>query len=139
VPFTVLRVPAVTRTVEHELTKRERRAYDAAVEALQGEGCRAGGKRLASTAADDYPMCQQSLYGDWRLITVYRQNRSIVIVALRRHAKSKSAATALATSFPGLSVTGRRRSEQPPCCEDPTAPPTLGAELEALLFDLFGL
>jgi hypothetical protein len=46
--FTVLRVSEVRRTVENELTKRERRTYDAAVEALRGEGCRAGGKRLAA-------------------------------------------------------------------------------------------
>ncbi len=41
--FTVVRAPEVRRTVENELTKRERRACDAAVEALRGEGCRAGG------------------------------------------------------------------------------------------------
>ena len=34
--FTVLRVPEVRLTVENEMTKRERRAYDAAVEALEG-------------------------------------------------------------------------------------------------------
>jgi hypothetical protein len=61
--FTVLRVPEVWRTVENELTKRERRAYDAAVEAVRGEGCRAGGKRLAAEDSGDYPMCQRSLYG----------------------------------------------------------------------------
>jgi hypothetical protein len=36
--FTVLLVPEVRRTVENELSKGERGAYDAAVDALRGEG-----------------------------------------------------------------------------------------------------
>lgn len=138
-PFAVLRVRDVRRTVEHKLTKRERRAYDAAVEALRGEGCRAGGKRLAAADAGEYPMCQRSLYGAWRMITVYRGDRSIVILAVDRHTETESPSATLAKSFPGLAVTGRRRSDQPPCCEGPDAPPVLGPDLEALLSDLFGI
>jgi hypothetical protein len=61
VPFVVLRVPSVARVVER-LMRRERRAYDAAVQALKGEGCIAGGKRLAAVEDNDHPMCQRSLY-----------------------------------------------------------------------------
>lgn len=138
-PFTVLRVPSVRRVVDNDMTKRERRAYDAAVNALKGEGCRAGGKRLAATDAVDYPMCQRSLYAAWRMTTVYRSDSSIVVVSVARHTESDSPAAVLAEIFPGLSAAGRRRSEQPPCCEDPTAPPTLSHELDALLFDMFGV
>lgn len=138
-PFTVLRLPSVRRTVENELTKRGRRAYDAAVEALKGEGCRAGGKRLAAADSSDYPMCQRSLYGDWRMVTVYLDDRSILILEIARHTHTDSPSATLAKSFPGLAPTGRRRSKQPPCCEDPDEPPTLGADMERLLSELFGL
>jgi hypothetical protein len=135
----VLRVPGVARIVEQEMTKRERRAYDAAVEALRGEGCRAGGKRLAAVGDDDSPMCQRSLYADWRMITIYRQDESVVIIAVGRHTNEGSPAEELAETFRDLSASGRRRSDQPPCCEDAAAPPTLSDELEARVFDLFGV
>ena len=83
--FVILRVAEVQRTVENELTERERRAYDAAVEALRGEGCRAGGKRLAAAGSGDYPMCQRSLYGPWRMVTAYLRDRRILIVAVTKH------------------------------------------------------
>jgi hypothetical protein len=107
-----LRVPGVARIVEHEMTRRERRAYDVAVEALRGEGCHAGGKRLAAIGDDDSPMCQRSLTRTGALIT---------------------------ETFRDLSASGRRRSDQPPCCEDVAAPPTLSDELEAQVFDLFSV
>ncbi len=134
-PFVVLRVPSVARTVD-QLSRRERRAYDAAVQALKGEGCRAGGKRLAALEDGDYPMCQRSLYGDWRMITVYRQDGTIVIIEVGQHTADGSPVASLAEMFPGLSATGRRRSEQPPCCEDAEAPPALSQELEARLAEL---
>lgn len=137
--FTVLRVPEVRRTVENELTKRERRAYDAAVDALRGEGCRAGGKRLAASDSGDYPMCQCSLFGAWRLVTVYLRDRSILIDAVTQHTETETPSSKLAKSFPGLAVTGRRRSDQPPCCEDPDAPPALTQDLEETLFSAFVL
>jgi len=89
VPFTVLRVADVARAVA-QMTKRERRAYETAVDGLRGEGCRAAGKRVASVATGDYPMCQRSLYRDWRMLTVYRQDESIVIVAVGRHTEAGS-------------------------------------------------
>ena len=134
-PFVVLRVPSVSRAVE-KLTRRERRAYDAAVQALKGEGCRAGGKRLAAVEDCDYPMCQRSLYGEWRMITVYRQDGTIVVIEVARHTQDSSPVASLAETFPGLSATGRRRSDQPPCCEDAQAPPALSEELEARLAEL---
>ncbi len=132
----VLRVASVGRTVEG-MTRRERRAYDAAVQALRGEGCRAGGKRLMASAGDEYPLCQRALYAAWRMTTAYRADGSIVIVALARHSENEEPAATLAEIFPGLSARGRRRSEQPTCCENPTAPPTMSAELERILFDVF--
>lgn len=136
--FEILRVPGVGRVVDG-MTGRERRAYDAAVQALKGEGCRAGGERLAALDQSDFPMCQRALYGTWRMTTVYRPGGSIVIVSVARHTERESPGATLAEVFPGLSATGRRRSEQPPCCEEPQTPPALSPKLEALLFELFGV
>lgn len=135
---TVLRVPSVGRVVA-AMSRRERQAYDAAVQALKGEGCRAGGKRLAAIDDADYPMCQRSLYGDWRMTTIYRPppDGGVVIISVARHTERENPNAALAEIFPGLSAEGRRRSEQPPCCDDPQTPPTLSAELDSILFELF--
>jgi hypothetical protein len=139
VAHTVLRVPSVGRVVAG-MSRRERRAYDAAVQALSGEGCRAGGKRLAAIDAGDYPMCQRPLYAAWRMTTVYRPppDDSIVIVSVGRHTRLENPNATLAEVFPGLSALGRRRSDQPPCCDDPQTPPTLSPEVDAILLDLFG-
>lgn len=84
-------------------------------------------------------MCQRSLYRAWRLTTVYRPDGSIVIVSLAPHTESQNPNATLAEVFPGLSARGRRRSDQPPCCDDAQAPPTLSAELEVRLADIFGV
>lgn len=136
--FTVLRVPSVGRAAD-AMTKRERRDYDAAVEGLKGEGCLAGGKRLADSRSGDYPVCQRSLYASWRLTTVYQPDGTVVIISLAKHTKSDNPSAALAEIFPGLSVTGRRRSDQPPCCKEPTKPPELPPELAEILFALLGV
>jgi hypothetical protein len=138
VAFVVLVAESVRRLIDSEMTKRERRSYDAAIEALKGEGCRAGGKRMMSTDAGDYPMCQRALYGSWRMITIYRQDGTILIVAVERHLE-ETVAAGLADTFPGLSATGRHRSEQPLCCADAAAPPTLSDELEARLASIYGM
>ncbi len=136
--FAVLRVPSVGRAAD-AMTKRERRAYDAAVDGLRGEGCRAGGNRLAAREGGDYPMCQRSLYASWRLTSIYRPDGTVVIISLAKHSESENPSAALAEIFPGLSTTGRRRSDQPPCCEEPTKPPELPPELAEVLFALFGV
>ena len=84
-------------------------------------------------------MCQRSLYGTWRLTAVFRSDGSIVIVSVARHTTPENPNATLSAVFPGLSAVGRRRSDQPPCCEDPQAPPTLSPELDAILFAVFGV
>jgi len=83
VAFEVLRVRSVAKVVA-SFTRAERRAYDAAVSALRGEGCAAGGKRLLALDGTDYPLCQRALYGSWRMTIAFREEKSIVIVAIAR-------------------------------------------------------
>jgi hypothetical protein len=60
-----------------------------------------------------------------------------VIVAVTQHTEAETPSAKLADSFPGLALTGRRRADQPPCCDDPEAPPTLTQAPEELLFTDF--
>jgi hypothetical protein len=73
------------------------------------------------------------------MTTAYLADETIVIVAVAKHTEGENPAESLAEIFPGLSAMGRRRSEQPPCCEDPQGPPTMSPELERILVDIFGV
>jgi hypothetical protein len=135
--FTVLRVSEVGEVVKR-MRNVEKAAYDAAVDALKGEGCRAGGKLMYGLDGDDFPICQRSLYRDWRMSLVFKRDDTIVIIAVERHSQDNSSAVRLAEIIPGLSPTGRRRSEQPPCCDTISEPPHLSPELEARIDDICG-
>lgn len=136
--FEVERVKSLRKVVDG-FTKRERKAYDAAVDELRGRGCRAGGKRLGAEAGGDYPICERPLYAAWRMFTVYPDESRVVIIELDRHTKASAPVEILADVFPGLSPTGRRRSNQPPCCEESSHPPEVSDELRGVLEGLFGL
>jgi hypothetical protein len=84
-PYEVLRTPQVATALQR-MSTRERRSYDAAREALRGEGCKAGGYRLAAAEiGGDYPLCCRHLTRAWRMFTAYPEEQRIVIVALDEH------------------------------------------------------
>jgi hypothetical protein len=132
-PFVVERTAQAKAAVDADMTKNDRRAYDAAVRQLKGDGCRAGGYRLRSVDGDDYPLCCKHLRADWRMFTAYLDDDRIVIVAIDRHTPHNNPAATLATVLPGLATVGRRRDDKPPCCDDPADPPEMSDELRALL------
>lgn len=115
------------------MSAREKRSYEAARDALRGEGCKAGGYRLAAADGDDYPLCCRHLAYAWRLFTAFLDDNRIVIAALDKHDRSHNPAADLAEALPGLTTVGRRRSDKSPCCEDPSRPPAMNEELEELL------
>jgi hypothetical protein len=131
-PYEVLRTPQVGAALR-KMSRRERRSYEAARDALCGEGCVAGGYRLAAVDGDHYPLCCRHLAYSWRLFTAYPDDGHIVIVALDVHDRDRNPAAELAGVLPGISVVGRRRSNKPPCCDDPAEPPEMGDELRELL------
>jgi hypothetical protein len=63
--------------------------------------------------------------------------RQHLIVAVTQHTEAETPSAKLAKSVPGLAVIERRRADQPPCCEDPEAPPTLTQDLDEILFGAF--
>jgi hypothetical protein len=131
-PFEVLRTPQVAAALRR-MTAREKRSYEAAREALRGEGCRAGGYRLTAFDGDAYPLCCRHLAYAWRMFTAYPDDQRIVIVALDEHARDHNPAAELAQVLPGLATIGRRRSEKPPCCEEANEPPAMNDELRDLV------
>ncbi len=132
-PYEISRTPQVAAALRR-MTRREKRAYEAARDALRGEGCRAGGYRLAGTDGDDYPLCCRHLAFAWRMFSAYPDGGRIVIVALDEHVRDHNpVADELAEELPGLSTVGRRRSDKPPCCSEPSSPPPMTEELKRLL------
>lgn len=57
----------------------------------------------------------------------------IVLIGLGPHDGDVSEASKLAETFPDLSATGRKRSDQPPCCDELDAPPILTDEEQEFL------
>jgi hypothetical protein len=131
-PHEVLRTAQVA-SVLGRMSAREKRSYEAAVDALRGEGCGAGGYRLAAADSDDYPLCCRHLAYAWRMFTAYPRKKQVVIVALDKHERDHNPAADLAEVLPGLATTGRKRSAKPPCCEDAADPPAMNEELSDLL------
>lgn len=131
--YEVLRTPQVTAALRR-MSAREKRSYEAARDALRGEGCKAGGYRLAAADGDDYPLCCRHLAYTWRMFTAFPdKDERIVIVALDKHDRNHNPTADLAEALPGLSTVGRRRSDKPPCCEDPSKPPPMNDDLRQLL------
>mgnify|MGYP001547497839 CR=1 FL=1 len=119
-PHEVVRSPQVGE-VFRGMSTREKRSYEAAVDALRGEGCKAGGYRLAAAKGDNYPLCCRHLAYTWRMFTAYPQRDQIVIVALDKHERDHNPAADLAEALPGLATIGRKRSAKPPCCDEAAA------------------
>lgn len=134
-PYDILRTPQVAAALRR-MSAREKRSYEAARDALRSEGCRAGGYRLAAADGDDYPLCCRHLAYAWRMFTAFLDDERIVIFALDKHDRKHNPAAALAEALPGLATVGRRRSDKPPCCEDPTEPPAVNEELREFLYGL---
>lgn len=130
--YEVLRTPQVAKALRR-MTAREKRSYEAARNALRGEGCKAGGYRLAAVDGGDYPLCCRHLAYSWRMFTAYFEDTKIVIVALDLHSRDHNPAAYLAEILPGLSPTGRRRSAKPTCCEESSTPPLMDDQLHTLL------
>lgn len=131
-PYEVLRTPQVAEALGG-MSVREKRSYEAAVAGLRGEGCKAGGYRLAATEVDDYPLCCRHLAYAWRMFTACPDEKRVVIVALDKHERDHNPAAELAEVLPGLAAVGRKRSGKPPCCEAPADPPAMNQELRELL------
>ena len=114
-PFAVVRTSQARAAVDARMTGKDREAYRAAVEQLEGEGCRAGGYRLRGADSDDYPLCCKHLRGAWRMFTAYVDDGRIVIVAIDRHTPRNNPAETLSALLPkaspqsdGAATTNRR-------------------------------
>lgn len=124
--------------VAASLNKVDRRAYDAAISSLKGEGCKAAGYRLAATEGGDFPMCCRHLANDWRMHTLFANDHSVIVISLAKHDRSQNPHRVLADVVPGLGPVGRRKRAKPPCCDDPESPPVMPTTLGEQFAGMFG-
>ncbi len=130
-------VDTVARVVA-SLSKTDRRAYDAAISGLKGEGCKAAGYRLAAADGGDFPMCCRHLANAWRMHTLFAKDHSVIVISVARPDKIQNPHQLLADIFPGLSAVGCRKRAKPPCCDDPESPPVMPATLSEQLAGMLG-
>jgi hypothetical protein len=124
--------------VAASLSKPDRRAYDAAISGLKGEGCKAAGYRLAASDGHDFPMCCRHLANDWRMHTLFANDGSVIVISLATHDRRQNPHQILAEIFPELSSVGRRKRTKPPCCDDPERPPVMPVTVSEQLARLAG-
>ncbi len=124
--------------VAASLDRADRRAYDAAISGLKGDGCKAAGYRLAASDGGDFPMCCRHLANDWRMHTLFARDGRVIVISLARHTKSQNPHQILAEIFPGLSPVGRRKRTKPPCCDDPESPPVMAETVSEQLARMVG-
>ena len=95
----------------------------AAIERLEHEGCRAAHYRMRAPDGTDAHICGLRFYGDWRMHLVFGEDDAIVVSWVGRHTETENVHVEGAEDIPQLADIGRRREDQPPCCEDPEDPP----------------
>lgn len=133
----VLRTPSAGREVER-LTKPARVRYVSAVSELAGRGCVAGGYRLAATSGRDHVLCCRAFYRDWRMHLAFPDSETVLVISVGRHTADRNPHAELARWLPGLSATGRRRTDKPPCCDDGDDPPRVSQDLSRLIESITG-
>jgi len=121
VSFRVSTTPTGNRSVG-ELRGKARKSFDAAVERLAAEGCRAGDYRLSGAGVDH--ICALHLYGRYRALVAFPDEESVVVLLVGEHLDDDSEFDLYRGLYRLLELpepTARRT--KPPCCdEDGTAP-----------------
>lgn len=100
-----------------------KRKFDRVVTELRQRGCEAGGIRMRADTGADHRVCERRFYRDWRLHLVFGDEDDIVISWVGRHNEDEDVHSDGAEAIPGLSAIGRRRDQQPACCDDLEDPP----------------
>jgi len=112
--FRIQATPAAKKAIE-SLPRRTAGRFEQLRQELRSNGCKAGGYRLLSddrTTPSTY--CCKHLDRDWRVVTTFRTERIVRIVAIGRH--DGPGFYAGLSSELGISSTGQRRDAKPGCC-----------------------
>lgn len=94
-----------------------------AVQRLEHEGCKAADYRMRAPDGDDAHICGLRFYGDWRMHLVFGESDDIVVAWVGRHSDQENVHIDGAEDIPQLVHVGRRRADQPPCCDEFDEPP----------------
>jgi hypothetical protein len=94
-----------------------------AVGRLEHEGCAAAHYRMRAPEGIDAHICGLRFYADSRMHLVFGEQNEIVVAWVGRHNDDENAHIAGAEDVPQLAQIGRRREDQPPCCDEFDEPP----------------
>jgi hypothetical protein len=105
------------------LRGRAQERFWEAVRQLEGEGCKAAHYRMRAPDGGDAHICGLRFYADWRMHLVFGENNNIVVAWVGQHSDKENAHIDGAEDIPQLAHIGRRRADQPPCCDEFDEPP----------------
>lgn len=114
--FRVSITPTGQRSVR-ELRGKARKSFDAAVERLAAEGCKAGDYRLAGDGIEHN--CSAQLYGRHRALVYFPDDKSIVVLPVGEHLRDDPKLDVYRNIYRllELPVPSVERTK-PPCCDD---------------------
>jgi hypothetical protein len=119
VAFAIRATPIAKASID-ALRGTARASYDRKREELAAHGCKAAGYRLTGPGVGH--ICVVHLVDDYRLVSVFPDKSTVVVVLVARHTDSRSDVYRLLYRLLELDVPKQPRTK-PPCCEDNGDPP----------------
>ncbi len=105
------------------LRGRAQERFWEAVQRLEDEGCKAAHYRMRAPDGGDAHICGLRFYADWRMHLVFGDHDDIVVAWVGQHSDEENPHIDGAVDIPELADIGRRRKDQPPCCDEPDKAP----------------
>ena len=118
--FTVSITPTGQRSVD-ALRGKARKSFDAAVERLASEGCKAGDYRLTGEGIEH--ICSVQLYGRHRALVCFPDDQSVVVLLVGEHTNDDPEVDVYRSLYRLLELpepTAKRT--KPPCCDEAEQP-----------------
>lgn len=124
--FRVSITPTGQRSVR-ALRGKARKSFDAAVERLASEGCKAGDYRLSGEGIEH--ICSVQLYGRHRVLICFPDDESIVVLLVGEHLRDDPELDVYRSLYRLLELPEPPvERTKPPCCDD-TGEAPVGPEL----------
>ena len=120
--YTVTVAPRANPRVK-ALRGKAKAKFAEAVNRLKHEGCAAGDYRMRASDGSDAHMCGLRFYADWRMHIVFAEHNEIIVAWVGQHTDEENPHVDGAADVPQLADIGRRREDQPPCCDEPDKAP----------------
>ncbi len=113
--FRVSITPTGQRSVD-ALRGKARKSFDAAVERLASEGCKAGDYRLTGAGVEH--ICSVQLYGRHRTLVCFPDDESVVVLLVGEHQRDDPEVDVYRSLYRLLELPEpSAKRTKPPCCE----------------------